>query len=66
MKHSMRTELPDMVSVNRLGEPATHPLKHLVARLPLSLLVAGTGLLPRRFAASTRPDASSDAFIYGF
>jgi len=35
------------------------PLTRPVVHLPLSLLVAGTSLLPRRFAAGTRPDAPS-------
>ena len=38
-------------SLHHLGERATHPLIRLVVRLPLSLLVAGPGLPPRRFAA---------------
>jgi hypothetical protein len=45
---------------------ATHLLAHPDARLPLSLVVAGAGLLPPRFAASTRPDAPSDASNHGF
>jgi len=49
-----------------LGESATHPLARLVARLPLSLVVAGPGLPPSRFAATTRPDAPSSASNCGF
>jgi hypothetical protein len=49
-----------------LGEFATHPLARLAARLPLSLVVAGPGLPPSRFAADTRPDAPSSASNYGF
>jgi hypothetical protein len=49
-----------------LGESATHPLARLVARLPLSLVVAGPGLPPSRFAAYTRPDAPSSASNCGF
>jgi len=45
---------------------ATHPLIRLAARLPLSLVVAGPGLPPPRFAAATRPDAPSGASNYGF
>ena len=45
---------------------ATHPLIRLLARLPLSFVVAGNGLLPSRFAASTRSDAPSGASNYGF
>jgi hypothetical protein len=36
------------------------------ATTPLSLVVAGAGLLAPRFAASTRPDAPSDASNHGF
>jgi len=46
--------------------PATHPLIRLVMRLPLSLVVAGTGLPPPRFVAATRPDAPSGASNFGF
>ncbi|HEX7971100.1 MAG TPA: hypothetical protein VF501_02620 [Thiobacillus sp.] len=45
---------------------ATHPLARLVTHLPLSLVVAGPGLPPPRFAAATRPDAPSGASNYGF
>ncbi len=45
----------------RKGDSATHPLPHLVVRLPLSLVVAGPGLPPPPFAAATRPDAPSSA-----
>ncbi|NDP47100.1 MAG: hypothetical protein GZ085_01670 [Sulfuriferula multivorans] len=46
------------------GTPIHYGLKPVWSRmrLPLSLLVAGTGLPPRRFAAATRPDAPSGAF----
>jgi hypothetical protein len=43
------------------GEFATYPLARLVTRLPLSLVVAGNGLLPPHFAAVTCPDAPSGA-----
>jgi hypothetical protein len=62
----MSIEFSAFVSVHLLDESATHPLKRLGARLLLSLLVAGPGLPPRRFAAATRPDASSDASNCGF
>ena len=52
--------------VHRQGASATHPLTRLVARLPLSLVVAGPGLPPPRFVATTRPDAPSGASNYGF
>ncbi|MFH1818566.1 MAG: hypothetical protein ABIK08_02245 [Pseudomonadota bacterium] len=52
--------------VGRQIEPATHPLARLVMRLPLSLVVAGLGLLPPHFAAATRPDAQSGTSNYGF
>jgi hypothetical protein len=50
----------------RMGESATHPLARLGARLSLSLVVAGPGLLPPRFAPATRPDAPSGASNCGF
>ena len=62
----MNIELSAFVGIHRLGESATRPLKRLNVRLSLSLLVAGPGLPPRSFAASTRSDASSDASICGF
>ena len=62
----MNTEFSAFDPVRLLGETATHPLMHLGARLPLSLLVAGPGLPPRRFAASTRPNAPSGAPNYSF
>ncbi len=49
-----------------VGEFTTHPLARLVARLPLSLVVAGPGLPPPRFVADTRPDAPSSAPNCGF
>ncbi|MBT9540571.1 hypothetical protein [Thiobacillus sp.] len=52
--------------VHHLGESATHHLARLVVRLPLSRLVAGPGLLPRCFAADTRPNAPSGASNCGF
>ncbi len=36
------------------------------ATTPLSLVVAGPGLPPPRFAATTHPDAPSGASNYGF
>ncbi|WP_124704002.1 hypothetical protein [Sulfuriferula multivorans] len=62
----MNTEFSAFDLDRPLGEHATHPLTHLGARIPLSLLVAGPGLPPRRFAASTRPNAPSGASNYGF
>jgi len=52
--------------VHRRGTYATHPLARLVERRPLSLVVAGIGLLPPRFAAVTHPDAPSGASNHGF
>jgi hypothetical protein len=52
--------------VYQQGASATHPLARLVERLPLSLVVAGNGLLPPRFAAGTHPDAPSGASNHGF
>jgi len=52
--------------VHLSGESATRPLSRLGTRLPLSLVVAGPGLPPSRFAAATRPDAPSGASNYGF
>lgn len=52
--------------IHREGAPATHPLARLSARQPLSLVVAGPGLPPPRFAATTHPDAPSGASNYGF
>jgi hypothetical protein len=52
--------------VHQEGAPATRPLARLGARLPLSLVVAGPGLPPPRFAATTHPDAPSGASNYGF
>jgi hypothetical protein len=51
--------------VHRHGASATHPLARPGKRLPLSLVVAGIGLLPPRFAAATRPDAPSGASNHG-
>jgi hypothetical protein len=45
---------------------ATHPLARLATRLPLSLVVAGPGLPPPRFAAATCPIAPSSASNHGF
>ncbi len=57
----MNTHLTAFDSHHLLGESATHPLARLGVRLALSLLVAGPGLPPRRFAAVTRPSAPSGA-----
>ena len=46
----MNTRLTAFDSHHLLGESATHPLARLGVRLALSLLVAGPGLPPRRFA----------------
>jgi hypothetical protein len=61
MDFCMTTTLSGLGPIRLLGESATHPLARLVERLPLSLVVAGTGLPPPRFAADTRPDAPSSA-----
>ena len=53
----MNTESSAFARDHGQFEPATLPLARLAARLPLSLIVAGSSLLPLRFAASTRPDA---------
>ncbi|NDP47457.1 MAG: hypothetical protein GZ085_03530 [Sulfuriferula multivorans] len=51
------------LDVPHKGTPIHYGLKTVWSRmrLPLSLLVAGPGLPPRRFAAATRPDAPSGA-----
>jgi hypothetical protein len=49
-----------------MGESATHPLVRSDGRLALSLLLAGIGLLRRRFAPAIRPNAPSGAFNYRF
>ena len=46
----MNTRLTAFDSHHLLGESATYPLARLGVRLALSLLVAGPGLPPRRFA----------------
>ncbi|NDP47373.1 MAG: hypothetical protein GZ085_03080 [Sulfuriferula multivorans] len=51
---------------HRKGEFATHPLTRQGMRLPLSLVVAGPGLPPHRFAPATCPDAPSGASNCGF
>lgn len=48
------------------GERATYPLLRLVGRLALSLPLAGSSLLCRRFAPVTRPNAPSGTSNYGF
>jgi len=45
---------------------ASRPLARLVARLPLSLVVAGISLPPSRFAAVTRPAAPSSMTNHGY
>jgi hypothetical protein len=62
----MNTDSSAFVRDHRQAEFATHPLAHLAARLPLSLVVAGPGLPPPRFAAGTRPDAPSATSNCGF
>lgn len=62
----MNTDFSAFDWIHRQGESATHPLARLVVRLPLSLIVAGPGLPPPRFAAPTRPDAPSSASNCGF
>jgi hypothetical protein len=53
-------------SLHHFADFATRLLVRLVARLPLSLVVAGPGLPPPRFAADTRPDAPSGTSNCGF
>jgi hypothetical protein len=66
MERRMSTEFFAFDDVHRLADTATHPQVRLGVRLPLSLVVAGPGLPPPRFAADTRPDAPSGASNYGF
>ena len=49
-----------------MGEIATHPLAHSGKRLALSLLLAYSGRLRRRFVPATCPNAPSDASNYRF
>jgi hypothetical protein len=46
----MNIDFPAFDMLHLSGRNATHPLIRLVERLPLSLVVAGTGLPPPRFA----------------
>jgi hypothetical protein len=46
----MDIDQPAFDQSHRTGEPATHPPARPVARLPLSFVVAGPGLLPPYFA----------------
>ncbi len=62
----MDTRFTPFDNSHHMGDIATHPLIRLDARLPLSLVVAGPGLPPPRFAADTRPDAPSGASNHGF
>jgi len=55
----MHTEIFTINNLLAHRESAARPLTRPVVHLPLSLLVAGSGLPPRRFAAGTRPDAPS-------
>jgi hypothetical protein len=57
----MNIELLAFAQLYPLGATATHPLARLAVRLPLSFLVAGPGLPPPHFAATTHPDAPSGA-----
>jgi hypothetical protein len=66
MECRMNTDFFAFDWIHRQGESATHPLARLGVRLPLSLVVAGPGLPPPRFAATTLPDAPSGASNYGF
>jgi len=52
--------------IHQEGAPATRPQARLGTCLPLSLVVAGPGLPPPRFAAVTRPDTPSDVSNNGF
>ncbi|HSJ79734.1 MAG TPA: hypothetical protein VK910_00860 [Thiobacillus sp.] len=52
--------------ISHQGAFATRSLTRLAVRLPLSLLLAGTGPQRRRFAAVTPPDAPSGTSNYGF
>jgi hypothetical protein len=62
----MNTDFPAFDLPHHLGESATYLLACLVGRMVLSLLVAGPGLLPRRFAPDTRPNAPAGTSNYGF
>jgi hypothetical protein len=66
MERRMSTEFFAFDGVHRLADTATHPLARLDVRLPLSLVVAGPGLPPSRFAAGTRPNAPSGVSNCGF
>ncbi|MFC3110008.1 hypothetical protein ACFOFO_18920 [Undibacterium arcticum] len=62
----MNTTIPPFGTSHQMGESATHPLVRSDGRLALSLLLAGIGLLRRRFAPAIRPNAPSGAFNYRF
>ncbi|MGK2953635.1 MAG: hypothetical protein ACSLEZ_14800 [Thiobacillus sp.] len=62
----MNTGFSAFDSPHHFGDFATRLLVRPVARLPLSLVVAGPGLPPPRFAATTRPDAPLGASNCGF
>jgi hypothetical protein len=66
LRNSMKPDASAIYDLLASGELAARPLTRPVTRQPLSLLVAGTGLLPRRFAAGTRPDAPSGTPNYRF
>jgi len=65
MAYRLNTIFFTLGRANDKGDFATHPLARLVTRLPLSLVVAGNGLLPPHFAAATCPDAPSGASNHG-
>jgi len=66
MELRMSNEVFALGNALRESQNATHPLARLCERLPLSLLLAGTCLRRRRFAAFTHPDTPSGASNYGF
>ena len=58
----MNTGCSAFVRIQLLGDIATHPLARLVARLPLSRLVAGPGLPPAGSPSFAKLKAARDAF----
>jgi hypothetical protein len=66
MEYRMNIDFFAIDQAYRQVGTATRPLARLTAHLPLSLVVAGTGLPPPRFAAATLPDAPSGTSNCGF
>ena len=66
MELRMNNEVFAFGNASRESQSATHPLARLRKRLPLSLLLAGTGLQRRRFAAFAHPDTPSGASNHSF